>query len=194
MEFGNTTDGVYTIYPDGLSPVKVFCEQSGWTRVLNRIENALNFNKSWAEYKNGFGEILGNHWLGLEKMRDFISLKPTKMRFECTKNTFVILFMLDWVKIGTESEKYQLVFGNYTYRNFDPAVSFPSINGSNFSTYDKDQDTSSQVNCATEYNSGWWFRGCMSWCVTCFKTSEEHILMKSGWVQYNQFKILLLHN
>ena len=68
MAFGLQKDGVYTIYPDEVNPITVYCEMNkgGWTRVMNRIENTNFFDKSWAEYKNGFGdfflEIIGLDW------------------------------------------------------------------------------------------------------------------------------------
>lgn len=65
--------GVHAIVMDG-SPVayKVFCEMKsfggGWTVIQQRFDGSVDFNRSWAEYRDGFGTV-GNStefWLGLE--------------------------------------------------------------------------------------------------------------------------------
>jgi len=43
-------------------------------------------------------------------------------------------------------------------RSLDPDSN--SANGMEFSTYDKDNDLVSQLNCARLYTGGWWFRQC----------------------------------
>ena len=40
-----------------------------WIVLMNRFDGSLNFNRSWSEYKNGFGDIgRGEFWLGNEKI------------------------------------------------------------------------------------------------------------------------------
>jgi len=40
-----------------------------WIVLMSSFDGSLNFSRSWAEYKNGFGDIgRGEFWLGNEKI------------------------------------------------------------------------------------------------------------------------------
>jgi len=43
---------------------------NGWIIVQQRINDTLEFNRSWADYKNGFGVVsqTENYWLGLDRI------------------------------------------------------------------------------------------------------------------------------
>jgi hypothetical protein len=42
------------------------CE--GWTLFERRQNASVNFYRGWQAYKNGFGDLNGNFWLGLDKI------------------------------------------------------------------------------------------------------------------------------
>jgi ficolin len=70
---GKTITGVYTINPDGLGAFSVPCDMEttpgrGWTIFQRRIDGSENFNRTWAEYKSGFGNLSGEFWFGLDKI------------------------------------------------------------------------------------------------------------------------------
>ncbi|XP_018428166.1 PREDICTED: microfibril-associated glycoprotein 4-like [Nanorana parkeri] len=65
---GLKTDGVYLIYPGGLStPVPVYCDMTGkdgtWTVFQKRFDGKVNFYRGLKEYKAGFGRVDGEYWL-----------------------------------------------------------------------------------------------------------------------------------
>ncbi|KAK3084997.1 hypothetical protein FSP39_022623 [Pinctada imbricata] len=64
----NSSSGVYTIFPEGSVGYSVFCDMTtqggGWTVIQRRINGVLNFDKTWQEYKDGFGDLRGEHWIG----------------------------------------------------------------------------------------------------------------------------------
>lgn len=70
--------GIYWISPaDTAPPFQVYCEQEKfaghWLVVQNRNDASTNFNRTWNEYKFGFGNLRNNFWLGLEKLHQVSS-------------------------------------------------------------------------------------------------------------------------
>uniref|UniRef100_A0A182QMH7 Fibrinogen C-terminal domain-containing protein n=1 Tax=Anopheles farauti TaxID=69004 RepID=A0A182QMH7_9DIPT len=47
-------------------------EQPGRPGVY-KFNDSLNFNRSWSEYEHGFGDVKGEHWLGLKKLHRILS-------------------------------------------------------------------------------------------------------------------------
>lgn len=41
-----------------------------YTVILNRNSAALEFHRNWDEYRNGFGNVAGDHWIGLERLSE----------------------------------------------------------------------------------------------------------------------------
>lgn len=85
---GIKLDGIYNIYLSDAAnspPTQVYCEmkKGGWTRILNRV-NRLNasFDRVWADYKEGFGDLLGNYWLGLKAMQALTYQQQMSLRIE----------------------------------------------------------------------------------------------------------------
>ena len=61
--------GVYKIkIPDsGLDTFDVWCDffdDHGWTVIQKRFDGSVDFYVYWSDYKNGFGNIDGEYWLG----------------------------------------------------------------------------------------------------------------------------------
>ncbi|XP_075929601.1 fibroleukin-like [Petromyzon marinus] len=72
---GITDDGIYTIQPAGSrEPFEAFCDMGtdggGWTVFQRRQSGAVDFNRTWGEYKRGFGVPSGEHWLGNDRLHE----------------------------------------------------------------------------------------------------------------------------
>ena len=119
--------GVYTIYPDGKLPFDVYCDQTtaggGWTVIQKRLKVSDDFNRTWDDYKHGFGNFLvGEYWLGLEKIRRLTENKTeNRLRMVLGVNDKKLLVSRNtlyaeyaWLKIGDEEAKYKLNLGNPT--------------------------------------------------------------------------------
>ena len=67
-EHGITTPGVYNI-SFGLGAFSnVWCDfdgNNGWTVIQRRTDGSVDFQKPWAAYKNGFGDLYTDFWLGM---------------------------------------------------------------------------------------------------------------------------------
>ncbi|XP_071795628.1 uncharacterized protein [Asterias amurensis] len=70
LDAGYKEDGIYTIHPfQNDKGIKVFCDMThhtGWIVFQRRVNGSVNFNRSWAEYKKGFGSMDCEFWLGNE--------------------------------------------------------------------------------------------------------------------------------
>ncbi|XP_071803933.1 uncharacterized protein [Asterias amurensis] len=70
LDAGHKLDGIYTIYPyQNDTGRKVFCDMksdTGWIVIQRRYDGSVNFKRSLADYKDGFGSMDGEFWLGNE--------------------------------------------------------------------------------------------------------------------------------
>ena len=77
FELGFKNDGVYNIKING-QITKVFdmtTNGGGWTVIQRRIDGQVDFQRTWEEYKNGFGDINGEYWLANEFIHQMTSGK-----------------------------------------------------------------------------------------------------------------------
>ncbi|KAG4078677.1 hypothetical protein HA402_015267 [Bradysia odoriphaga] len=155
--------GIYQIQlHNGMKPFYVRCEETSedkWTVILNRFNGATSFYRNWVEYKNGFGNIATEFWIGLDKLYEITNSKLHEL--------YIVLEDFDGVikharysqfSIGSEKEGYPLnVLGEYSGTAGD-SLSYHA--GSKFSTFDVDNDVWLEGNCAQSHTGGWWYNSC----------------------------------
>ncbi|XP_050092573.1 angiopoietin-4-like [Anopheles aquasalis] len=69
----SNVSGVYLIHVGNIdAPFQVYCEMEkfggGWLVVQHRFNGSVDFYRTWEQYREGFGDLNGEFWLGLEKM------------------------------------------------------------------------------------------------------------------------------
>ncbi|CAH1170160.1 unnamed protein product [Phaedon cochleariae] len=163
LEYGNNVSGVYQIQPDRLKePFMVLCDMEikggGWTHIQKRFDGSVDFFLGWWEYKTGFGDLLGEFWIGLEHIRWLTGLTPSELLVEIVDRDNVTKYAhYKAFGIGTEPDGYGLdVLSGYSG---DAGDSLEYHRGSKFTTKDFDQDNYVE-NCAVKYGGAWWFRNC----------------------------------
>ncbi|XP_056312777.1 fibrinogen C domain-containing protein 1-like [Danio aesculapii] len=66
---GQREDGIYSVFPTHYpAGFQVYCDMStdggGWTVIQRREDGSVNFFREWDSYREGFGKITGEYWLG----------------------------------------------------------------------------------------------------------------------------------
>ena len=173
-ESGLTISGLYYINPNGKGQFLVYCDMSkldglnnGWTLFQRRRDGAFDFNRNWDEYRSGFGNLKNNFWLGLDSIKRLTDAASYKLYIavqyhgaDVTTGQTVRYAKYNTFGIGSEVMYYKLSVGSY-----DPSSTIVDSlcinhNGKFFSTKDRDNDNS-PPNCASMYQAGWWYYGCV---------------------------------
>ena len=170
---GHNNSGTYTIHPINASnSLDIYCDmetdEGGWTVLLRRQDGSVDFYLNWTDYKNGFGNLEGEHWLGLENMHHLThqSSDPPQLSVD----------LADWegntafdkysqFSVGDEDSDYTLsVLGYQSASTAGGALTFQVDvhyqNGQRFSTPDRDNDAWGG-NCAVYFHGPWWDNGTM---------------------------------
>ena len=110
---------MYTIDPDGEGAFNVFCDQEttggGWTVFQKRLDGSGSFNRYWDDYKNGFGNLNGEFWLGLDKIYRLTEKKRNYLRIDLEDFSFRTAYAeYDMFAVTNETTKYKLSLGKYS--------------------------------------------------------------------------------
>ena len=129
-------------------------------RRKSDVSLQVNFNRTWTEYENGFGDLNTEFWYGLRNIhcltaRDTVQLQ---VQLNHSNGTGLTWTYHDFTIDGAEDD-YRLYIGKAEGPSgFHDALRYH--NGRSFSTFDNDNDDNSGLNCATHNGGGWWFRAC----------------------------------
>ena len=160
---GCRNDGVYTIDPGCGQLFNAFCDMKngGWTVFQSRMDGSENFYRNWADYVAGFGQLKGEHWLGLEKLVCLTTRRPrTELRVDLADYEGNYKYaQYSFFSVGNGGTNYRLNIAGYTGTAGD---SLTYSNGMQFSTKDKDNDQWSGGNCASSSHchGAWWYDDC----------------------------------
>ncbi|XP_041348011.1 fibrinogen-like protein 1 [Gigantopelta aegis] len=159
-------DYIILIKPDGApTPFKAVCKAhngSGWTLIQRRQDGSVDFYRSWADYKRGFGDMHGEFWLGNDNLHYLTQQGDVMLRIELQdwdEMTFTATY--DHFDVGSEEEKYKLKVSGYHGNAGDSLTShWENHDGMAFSTKDSDNDGRFYDSCAHHYHGAWWFNSC----------------------------------
>lgn len=168
---GTARDGVYLIKPHD-SPVVAYCamQDGGWTVVQHiTVNSSVDFDRTWDEYKNGFGDVTGDHWLGNEYLYE-LTRGPARYKLGVKlvdRDAVTKTGEYDPFQVEDESTGYRLRLGLFQGTAVD-ALTLDTENylhdNQKFTTKDRDNDNYFQ-NCAKlEFQGvpggGWWYDAC----------------------------------
>ncbi|XP_037799288.1 ficolin-1-like [Penaeus monodon] len=149
-------------------PIQVWCDMDtdggGWTVFFKREKNLIQerFNRSWSEYKDGFGNPSSEYWLGNELLHTMTSSREYTLRMDLQLATGDFKSGV-WKRVLVDDEigKYKMTLSSYSPESSTTSNCMSQSHGKFFSTYDRDHDSSSS-NCAVNKQGGWWHYSCTS--------------------------------
>lgn len=173
--------GIYIVHPENTdTSFEVFCEMDymggGWTVMQRRTDGLTDFKRSWADYVDGFGNLAGEHWLGLKKVYHIVNQKDTRFQLHIalvSHDDITSYASYDDFQLDTETMFFGIHLGRYAgsagdaFRGYDQDQNQDTAP---FSASDVDNDgcnPSCSINnrtvesCSAQYNhTGWWFNQC----------------------------------
>ncbi|KAM6313658.1 fibrinogen alpha chain [Aegotheles albertisi] len=169
--------GIFKIKPAGSNKVlSVYCDQEttlgGWLLIQQRMDGSVNFNRTWQDYKRGFGSVdgrgQGEFWLGNENIH-LLTQNNTLLRVELEDWDGNAVYAEYIIQVGSEAEGYALAVSSYEGTAGDALITgwleegteYTSHAQMQFSTFDRDQDHWEE-SCAEMYGGGWWYNSCQA--------------------------------
>ena len=115
MDWGHKKDGVYEVDPDGQGTFQVYCDQTtdggGYTAFQHREDGSVYFYRGWDDYKNGFGNLFNEFWLGLDKIHR-LATQPQQLEIvlQDWEQRLTKRVVYDGFTVAGEPEKYKIDF------------------------------------------------------------------------------------
>ncbi|XP_033729137.1 microfibril-associated glycoprotein 4-like [Pecten maximus] len=160
-------EGYFQIQPAlSPTPITVFCSlDSSYPMprlyIQRHFSKSVVFNKSWSEYAEGFSFDDTNMWLGNTHQSSIT-------RSYTDYNLIVELAGYQWnsvkqrayqgFRVEDETNNFIMTFQTSSPYTFpDAGDSLVHVNGSNFTTFDRDLDGIAGSHCGVLRNCGFWF-------------------------------------
>ena len=143
----------------------LFLPDGCWIVIQRRVDASVSFEKGWSWYVNGFGDVNGNYWMGLEAIHDLTSAQQMSLQIDIVQeNTEPLSITYHRFHVGDAASEYLLTIDNDAHSGTSDYGtlynSFNYHNGQRFSTYDHDNDEGPSYSCASNCRGGWWFMSC----------------------------------
>ncbi|CAH1799952.1 unnamed protein product [Owenia fusiformis] len=153
-------DGPSKILTKTGKSVEANCE-NGWLVIAHRFNGKVLFDRTWIEYKNGFGSRLSEYFVGFEAILSALKRGEYMIRFDLVgwKNEHGHAEYATF-SVSDENDGYKLNVTGYNFTgtsNIDDYLS--GLNGRPFSTLDNRKE---DEQCPIYRRGPWWHgaRGC----------------------------------
>ena len=125
----------------------------GWIVIQRRSSQDVRFYRKWRTYKNGFGHLRKNFWLGNKHIHALTSHGTYELRVDLIYGDRLAFAHYSFFSLDGEDNKYTLRLGRY---NGTAGDSLSPHNGKRFSTRDRDNDGDA-YHWARLQRGGWWY-------------------------------------
>ncbi|XP_074528910.1 angiopoietin-related protein 5 [Halichoeres trimaculatus] len=173
--------GIYIVHPENTdSSFEVFCEMDymggGWTVMQRRTDGLTDFKRPWDDYADGFGNLAGEHWLGLKKVYQLVNQKDTRFQLHIalvSSDDVTSYAAYDDFRLDSEAQFFSIHLGRYAGSAGDAFRGYEQEQNQDtapFSASDVDNDGCNPFcslenrtveSCsALQNHTGWWFNQC----------------------------------
>ena len=146
--------------------------------IQRRQNGTVDFFKGWSEYKDGFGDVHREYWLGLQHIHTMTSQRNYSLRVDVE----------DWegkwkyaeyatFRVASEEQNYTLHLSGY-HGDAGDALSFHD--GMAFSTMDRNHDNNNGI-CAAMCHGAWWYDDCYHSNLNGRYYHQGNYLTNTGW-------------
>ncbi|PIK44917.1 putative ficolin-2 [Apostichopus japonicus] len=163
------SDGYFMKGSDCVPQEQCGCYESEGQTVIpvfqRRVDGTEDFYLGWDSYKEGFGELDHEFWLGNDKLSNLTNQKRYEIRIDLVNRDGSPYYAkFDNFRINDESDKYRLSqLGTYSgtadSRSNPDGYGLRVYLNQQFTTKDSDNDVYSS-NCAVYYHGAWWYKSC----------------------------------
>ena len=160
------TTGIHLLRPLQ-STVEAYCDMDTdggrWTvfqRRNSRVRPIQDFYLGWTYYKEGFGNLTGEFWWGLDYLWQLTSAHDRRFELRIDLDDFynnTAHAVYQDFSISSEEDGYRLSASNY---RGDAGDSLRYSVNEQFSTPDRDQDSRSWGSCSEHHQGAWWYNDC----------------------------------
>ncbi|KAH9509008.1 hypothetical protein Btru_048571 [Bulinus truncatus] len=149
------------IYPKRYDDPKYLCDTKtdggGWIVIIRRVNRDTLFDKTWSQYKHGFGHVCRDYYIGNNFISNITNSGKYEMRVDMVYQSREYFAHYTDFNISNEESNYILHLDGYTG---DAGDDLKYVNNMMFSTPDRDNDLRPHNSCAQIFNTGWWFKAC----------------------------------
>ncbi|XP_062589551.1 ficolin-1-like [Saccostrea cucullata] len=137
----------------------------GWTVFQKRFDGSVSFNRTWAEYQNGFGSARSEYWLGNEILHTLTKRNNTRLHI-IINSTEGHSWYEDYgsFAVDDKSTRYRLTLGGPANGTAGDMMmdnlGLPQANLSGKIFYTSDPPYNDNHNCTARLHGGWWFAAC----------------------------------
>jgi len=134
--------------------------------VQQHFGGSAFFNRSWEEFKVGFGNTSGNYWIGNERLHQLTNGRQYKLRVDLLSRFTGRWYWAEYDRfsVADESTDYTLFVSDYSGNAGDgmivDGVLGYNLNGVKFNTYDRHTITTRCISASYEGAvGGFWYIG-----------------------------------
>ena len=137
------------------------------------MSKQVNFNRSWADYEQGFGDLNTEFWYGLRNIHCLTEREEVELQIEVRKDDGTgQVWIYSYFDVDGPETNYTLHIGQ-AQGSSGGTESMGYQNRMQFSTTDRDNDVWSTVNCASSWGGGWWYKNCFHSLLTGSHSSRR---------------------